>query len=170
MVPGVMGLQGPQACKAAPRDAYLGAITALDAAHHHFLSCLDDELRRRDILTVNPIQALLLFRIGDRILTSGEIRRGGFYNGTNVSYNLNKLEEAGLMLRERGKLGDGRKTRVELTKTGKHIVAIVTKLLDRHVEQLRQVSIFSGETTLDKTLEGLNRLDRFWTDQVAYQL
>ena len=128
MVPGVMGLQGPQACKAAPRDAYLGAITALDAAHHHF------------------------------------------YNGTNVSYKLNKLEEAGLMLRERGKLGDGRKTRVELTKTGKHIVAIVTKLLDRHVEQLRQVSIFSGETTLDKTLEGLNRLDRFWTDQVAYQL
>ncbi len=34
------------------------------------------------------MQALLLYNIGDKELTAGELRTRGYYLGSNVSYNL----------------------------------------------------------------------------------
>ena len=41
------------------------------------------------------MQALLLYNIGDKELTAGELRTRGYYLGSNVSYNLKKLVEMG---------------------------------------------------------------------------
>ena len=41
------------------------------------------------------MQALLLYNIGDAELTAGELTSRGYYLGSNVSYNLKKLVDAG---------------------------------------------------------------------------
>ena len=43
------------------------------------------------------MQALLLYNIGDKELTAGELRTRGYYLGSNVSYNLKKLVEMGFL-------------------------------------------------------------------------
>ena len=44
------------------------------------------------------MQALLLYNIGDKELTAGELRTRGYYLGSNVSYNLKKLVEIGFLI------------------------------------------------------------------------
>ncbi|MEI6836887.1 MAG: hypothetical protein WCK56_03720, partial [Alcaligenaceae bacterium] len=51
------------------------------------LDVIKDEFDRRNQPELNSDQALLLFNIGDRELTAGELRTKGYYLGSNVSYS-----------------------------------------------------------------------------------
>ena len=57
---------------------------------------------------------LLLFNIGDHEVTAGELKSRGYYQGSNVSYNLKKLVEMGYMHHQRCEI-DRRSVRVRLT-------------------------------------------------------
>ena len=65
---------------------------------------------------INAVQALLLFNIGDKELTAGELRTRGYYLGSNVSYNLKKLVEMGYLHHARSRV-DRRSVRISLTDT-----------------------------------------------------
>jgi hypothetical protein len=43
------------------------------------------------VLDINAVQALLLFNIGDNEVTAGELKSRGYYQGSNVSYNLKRF-------------------------------------------------------------------------------
>ena len=67
----------------------------VERLHRRLLDVIKDEFDRRSRSDVNAVQALLLYNIGDKELTAGELRTRGYYLGSNVSYNVKKLVEMG---------------------------------------------------------------------------
>ena len=78
------------------KNRYLESLTLIERLHRRLLDVIKDEFERNGEQDVNSVQALLLFNIGDSELTAGELKTRGYYQGSNVSYNLKKLVEAGL--------------------------------------------------------------------------
>jgi DNA-binding MarR family transcriptional regulator len=147
---------------------YLDALTLVERLHRRLLDVIKDEFDRMGRSDVNSVQALLLFNIGDAELTAGELRSRGYYLGSNVSYNLKKLVDAGYIHHQRSRV-DRRSVRVSLTEKGQAVAKIVNDLYDRHINSIEKVG---GVTPDDFNLlnRSLQRLERFWTDQILYRL
>ena len=147
---------------------YLEALTLVERLHRRLLDVIKDEFDRRGRSDINSVQALLLYNIGDKELTAGELRTRGYYLGSNVSYNLKKLVELGFLDHQRSRV-DRRSVRIRLTAQGQEIRRIVDTLYQKHVKTVEQVGGISSEefATLNKSL---HRLERFWTDQILYRL
>ena len=62
----------------------------VERLHRLLLDVVKDEFERLKILDINSVQALLLFNIGENEVTAGELKARGYYQGSNVSYNLKK--------------------------------------------------------------------------------
>ena len=147
---------------------YLEALTLVERLHRRLLDVIKDEFDRRSRADINAVQALLLFNIGDKELTAGELRTRGYYLGSNVSYNLKKLVEMGFLDHQRSRV-DRRSVRIKLTQKGRDVREIVSSLYEKHVRTVEQVGGISPDefTGLNKALQ---RLERFWTDQILYRL
>lgn len=147
---------------------YLEALRLVERLHRRLLDVIKDEFDRSGRTDVNAVQALLLFNIGDGELTAGELRTRGYYLGSNVSYNLKKLVEMGYIHHQRSRM-DRRSVRVKLTDKGQAIADIVAKLYERHIISIETVGGINREDfrVLNKSLQ---RLERFWTDQILYRL
>ena len=147
---------------------YLEALTLIERLHRRLLDVIKDEFDRRGRADINAVQALLLFNIGDKELTAGELRTRGYYLGSNVSYNLKKLVEMGFLDHQRSRV-DRRSVRIRLTDKGAEVRDIVEQLYQKHVRTVEQVGGISGDefAALNKAL---HRLERFWTDQILYRL
>src|SRR3982074_573797 len=143
---------------------YLEALTLVERLHRRLLDVIKDEFDRRGRADINSVQALLLYNIGDKELTAGELRTRGYYLGSNVSYNLKKLVELGFLDHQRSRV-DRRSVRIRLTPQGQEIRRIVDALYQKHVKTVEQVGGISNEefATLNKSL---HRLQRVWTDQI----
>jgi DNA-binding MarR family transcriptional regulator len=144
------------------RPLYLDALTLVERLHRRLLDVIKDEFDRRGRSDINSVQALLLYNIGDKELTAGELRTRGYYLGSNVSYNLKKLVEMGFLDHQRSRI-------IRLTDAGREVRDIVESLYQKHVRTVEQVGGISGDefATLNKSL---HRLERFWTDQILYRL
>lgn len=150
------------------RPLYLEALTLVERLHRRLLDVIKDEFDRRGRADVNSVQALLLYNIGDAELTAGELRTRGYYLGSNVSYNLKKLVEAGFLHHQRSRM-DRRSVRISLTEKGREVHEIVDQLYAKHVKSIEQVGgINSGDFSVIN--KALVRLERFWTDQIRYRL
>src|SRR5437016_14154688 len=96
------------------RPLYLESLTLVERLHRRLLDVIKDEFDRRSRADINSVQALLLYNIGDKELTAGELRTRGYYLGSNVSYNLKKLVEMGFLDHQRSRV-DRRSVRIRLT-------------------------------------------------------
>jgi DNA-binding MarR family transcriptional regulator len=150
------------------RKHYLETLNLVERLHRQLLDVIKDELDRRDEREINSVQALLLFNVGDQELTAGELRTRGHYLGSNVSYNLKKLVEAGYIHHERSE-ADRRSVLVRLTEKGEQVKIMVAELFDRHLGSLEAVGNV-GQPDLDGMNVTLKRLERFWIDQVRFRL
>ena len=150
------------------RPAYIEALTLVERLHRRLLDVIKDEFDRRGRSDVNSVQALLLYNIGDKELTAGELRTRGYYLGSNVSYNVKKLVEMGYLHHARSRL-DRRSVRISLTPKGREVHDIVTSLYDKHVLTIEQIGGISHDE-FDKLNQSLQRLERFWTDQIRFRL
>jgi len=150
------------------RPLYLDALTLVERLHRRLLDVIKDEFDRRGRSDINSVQALLLYNIGDKELTAGELRTRGYYLGSNVSYNLKKLVEMGFLDHQRSRV-DRRSVRIRLTDSGREVRDIVEGLYQKHVRTVEQVGGITADefATLNKSL---HRLERFWTDQILYRL
>jgi len=150
------------------KPLYLESLTLVERLHRRLLDVIKDEFDRMGRSDVNSVQALLLFNIGDSELTAGELRTRGYYLGSNVSYNLKKLVDTGYIHHERSRT-DRRSVRVSLTEKGSGVSAIVNDLYERHLKSIEQVGGVAADdfVVLNKSLQ---RLERFWTDQILYRL
>jgi DNA-binding MarR family transcriptional regulator len=155
--------------KAGPvRPLYLEALTLVERLHRRLLDVIKDEFDRRGRADINSVQALLLYNIGEKELTAGELRTRGYYLGSNVSYNLKKLVEMGFLDHQRSRV-DRRSVRIKVTEKGREVCNIVEALYRKHVMTVEQVGGISVDefAALNKAL---HRLERFWTDQILYRL
>ncbi|HHN67227.1 MAG TPA: MarR family transcriptional regulator [Thermopetrobacter sp.] len=147
---------------------YLEALNLIERLHRRLLDVVKDEFERNGEKELNPVQALLLYNIGDDVLSAGELKSRGYYQGSNVSYNLKKLVEAGYVSHERSD-ADRRSVRVRLTDKGQRVRARVDSLYDRQLQSIRDV-LGMDEEEFDRLNRALARLERFWTDQILYRL
>src|SRR5438034_8738091 len=140
---------------------YLEALTLVERLHRRLLDVIKDEFDRRGRADINSVQALLLYNIGEKELTAGELRTRGYYLGSNVSYNLKKLVEMGFLDHQRSRI-DRRSVRIKLTEKGHEMRNIVEALYQKHVHTVEQVGGINSEefSSLNKAL---HRLERFWT-------
>ncbi len=150
------------------KPLYLEALTLVERLHRRLLDVIKDEFERMGRTDVNSVQALLLFNIGESVLTAGELRSRGYYLGSNVSYNLKKLVEAGYVNHERSRV-DRRSVRVSLSESGLEVARIVNDLYERQILSMDQVAEI-GTEDFQMMNRSLKRLERFWTDQILYRL
>jgi DNA-binding MarR family transcriptional regulator len=109
-----------------------------------------------------------LYNIGDNEVTAGELTGRGYYLGSNVSYNLKKLVQAGFVNHQRSTT-DRRSVRVSLTDKGREISNVVNRLFERQLGSLEQVGGVA-QNDLEALNKSMDRLQRFWSDQIRYQL
>ncbi len=147
---------------------YLQAVTLIERLHRRLLDVIKDELGRRGRTEINPVQALLLYNIGDNELSVGHLRSQGYYLGTNVSYNVKKLVGIGL-LEYRSSGIDRRSVRIKVTAKGREVYEIVEAVYNKQVWTIEHLGSISGLefATVNKLL---HRLERLWTDQVVYRM
>ncbi len=152
--------------RAAFMGSYLEALALVERLHRLLLDVIKDEFERVGVLEINSVQALLLFNIGDNEVTAGELKTRGYYQGSNVSYNLKKLVEMGYMHHQRCEI-DRRSVRVRLTQKGRHIRDTVSDLFLRHADGLEAKGVLGPDGITDITA-ALRRVERYWTDQIRY--
>lgn len=147
---------------------YLDSLNLIERLHRRLLEVIKDDFERHGEPGINPVQALLIYNMADAELTAGELKSRGHYQGSNVSYNLKKLVEAGYVHHERAAT-DKRSVRVRLTPKGQAIRNRVDALYDRQLSHVVQVAGLGAEE-LEHINKSLARLERYWTDQILYRL
>ncbi|MGK7755608.1 MULTISPECIES: MarR family winged helix-turn-helix transcriptional regulator [unclassified Roseovarius] len=145
---------------------YLDALSLVERLHRLLLDVIKDEFERIGVLEINAVQALLLFNVGDNEVTAGELKTRGYYQGSNVSYNLKKLVEMDYMHHQRCEI-DRRSVRVRLTQKGRGIRDVVAGLFERHAEGLQSRGVITHDG-IDQITSALRRVERYWTDQIRY--
>lgn len=145
---------------------YLESLALVERLHRLLLDVIKDEFERLSILDINSVQALLLFNIGENEVTAGELKSRGYYQGSNVSYNLKKLVEMGYMHHQRCEI-DRRSVRVRLTERGREVRNHVAVLFERHAAGLEEKGIL-GNDGIDTINHSLHRMERYWSDQIRY--
>src|ERR1700735_3666585 len=140
------------------RPVYLEALTMVERLHRRLLDVIKDEFDRRGRSDVNAVQALLLYNIGDKELTAGELRTRGYYLGSNVSYNVKKLVEMGYLHHARSRV-DRRSVRISLTEKGRGVHEIIAALYNKHVVTIEQIGGISSDE-FARMNTALTRLER----------
>lgn len=152
-----------------PEDApsgFLETLSLVERLHRLLLDVVKDEFERVGRFDINPVQALLLFNIGSRTVSAGELKNRGYYQGSNVSYNLKKLVELGYIDHKRCDQ-DRRSVRVRLTERGMEIHALLSRLFDRHRADLES-SKWLAAGGIDHLNAYLRKMERYWTDEIRY--
>lgn len=156
----------PQGKQELQAERYLDLLGQVERLHRLLLDVIKDEFERLGLVELNPVQALLLFNIGDNEVTAGELKTRGYYQGSNVSYNLKKLVDLGYMHYQRCPF-DRRAVRIRLTPTGQDIRQTLLQLFDRHSTQLEAESGIEFPM-LDQMTRSLRKLERYWGNQIRY--
>jgi DNA-binding MarR family transcriptional regulator len=125
------------------------------------------ELDRLGIQDINNVQSLILYSIGSDQLTVGELTLRGYYLGSNVSYNLKKMVEAGYLVQERS-LHDRRSVRIKVSPKGAALRLRLDDFFERDGRHLVDAGL--GQKELATLSEMLNKLERFWATQTDPQL
>jgi DNA-binding MarR family transcriptional regulator len=148
--------------------AYIETLHLVERVHRCLLDLIKDEFDRRNLPDLTSTQGLLLYNTGDQELSASELRSRGYYLGSNVSYNVKKLVEAGYLHHARSSL-DRRAVRISLTPRGREVHGIVQALYERHARSIAPVGGLAA-SDFEQVNESLAGLERFWRDQIRYRL
>lgn len=145
--------------------SYLELTRLIERLHRRYLDVLRTELKRAGIRDLNGVQALLLANIGVEEIAIRDLVERGYYQGSNVSYNIRKLTDLGYLDQERA-AHDKRSVLIKLTKKGRGVVDLVAK------SEVRNAQAFTKKLADDKGLAGagdtLAKLERMWADYIRY--
>ncbi len=147
------------------KDQYLDLTKLIERLHRRFLDVLRTELNRLGIKEINGVQALLLANIGGDEIVIRDLVERGYYQGSNVSYNIKKLVDFGYLEQERVE-HDRRSVRVRLTDKARDLVAKVNDLEERNAAALEQEGLDPEEVRA--AFKTLRRLERTWADYIQY--
>ncbi len=147
------------------KKEYLELTRLIERLHRRFLDVLRAELNRMGIKDINGVQALLLANIGEEEIVIRDLVERGYYQGSNVSYNIKKLAEMGYLEHERS-THDRRSVRIKLTDKALDVVQKIRDLETRNAEQLADHGISPDDA--ESVCQALRRLERTWTDYIHY--
>lgn len=144
---------------------YLELTRLIERLHRRFLDVLRAELGRMGIKELNAVQALLLTNIGSEHIAIRDLVERGYYQGSNVSYNIKKLTEMGYLEQERSQ-HDRRSVTVQLTPKALEVVDRVRALENTNALAVEKAGL--GEKDLRNSTETLRRIERTWADYIRY--
>lgn len=147
------------------KKSYLATIRLIERLHRRFLDVIKTELDRLGIEDINNVQTLILSNISSEQLTVGELTARGYYQGSNVSYNVKKLVDNGYLNQERSP-HDKRMTRVKVSEKGLKLTVKIDELYQKNADTL-ELEVVKREQ-LDSTNEVLGALERYWTNYITY--
>jgi DNA-binding MarR family transcriptional regulator len=150
------------------RADYLELLQRVERLHRQLLDVVKDELDREHLRDLTSVQALLIYNIGDQVLTAGELKSRGHYLGSNVSYNLKKLVDLGFVNQQRSS-DDRRTVRISLTESGQEVWDCLVGLFARQSSALEPSGGLTTET-VEATNLALGRLETFWSDHIRFRL
>lgn len=144
---------------------YYDATFLIERLHRQYLEVVQVELDRHGVQDINNVQALILYNLAHDEMTVGELTARGYYLGSNVSYNLKKMFEAGYLLQERSP-HDRRSVRVKLSDKGLALHKMLGAYFEKQVSLLPQADIATDE--IMKAIDTLRKFERFWSGIVNY--
>jgi len=147
-------------------SGYLETLALVERLHRLLLDVIKDEFERLGKFEINAVQALLLFNIANKTMTAGELKSRGYYQGSNVSYNLKKLVELGFIDHQRSDI-DRRSVRIRLTPRGTEVHQAVAELFRRHVQDLTRSDRLRSQG-IDGMNQDLRMVERYWTEEIRY--
>mgnify|MGYP000196321024 CR=1 FL=1 len=147
------------------RKEYLELTRLIERLHRRFLDVLRAELNRMSVRGINAVQALLLANIGEEKITIRDLIERGYYQGSNVSYNIKKLTDMGYLDQERS-VHDKRSVAIKLTDKALNVVKRVREMEDENAESLAKHGLTPEDVLA--LCESLRRLERTWTDYIHY--
>jgi DNA-binding MarR family transcriptional regulator len=142
------------------QNDFLDVFVLAERLHRQFLESIQLELDLMNIRDINNVRALMLMNIGDAEMTVGELLWRGCYLGSNVSYNLKKLTDAGYVIQERSS-HDKRVIMVRSSQKGADLCAMLQGMNARHISALDR-SDFKVED-LSSCRQMLRTLQRSWS-------
>lgn len=145
---------------------YMDSLSYIERLHRLLLDVIKDEFERLNVIDVTSVQALLLYNVGDAEVTAGELKTRGYYQGSNVSYNLKKLVEGGYISHERCSI-DRRAVRIRLTEKGREVRRIVADLWSGHVDAFLERGTMTDDS-LRNMEKAMRTLEQFWTERIRY--
>ncbi len=146
-------------------NEYLELTRLIERLHRRFLDVLRSELNRLGVKDINGVQALLLANVGDSEIVIRDLIERGYYQGSNVSYNIKKLTELGYLEQERS-AHDKRSVTIRLTGKARDIVARIKEFEERNTGKLDEHGL--GAEKIGEVLDALRRLERIWSDTIRY--
>lgn len=147
------------------KEQYLELTRLIERLHRYFLDVLRTELNRMGNKDINAVQALLLANIGEEEIVIRDLVERGYYQGSNVSYNIKKLVDMGYLVQERS-TRDRRSVRVRLTEKAMEVVVRIREMEDRNAATFGKQDLNGDE--VEKTCHALRRLESTWTDYIRY--
>lgn len=149
-------------------DSFVKSLSLLEQAHRRLHDVVKDSLERNGERHLTGVQALLLYEIGEGETPASTLRARGAFAGTSLSYNMKKLQDGGYLVQTRSN-ADKRTVHLKLTERGLKVRDSVQALFDRQASALEPTASVRPDdlTQLNKTV---SRLERFWSDQIRFQL
>ena len=139
------------------------ALLSCDNLHHstHY------PLHATDVYHLHQCtdQALLLSNIGTEEIAIRDLVERGYYQGSNVSYNIKKLTDMGYLEQERSQ-HDRRSVTVRLTPKALEVVDRVRALEDVNADKIEASGIKAGD--LDAATETLRGIEQLWAQHIRY--
>lgn len=146
------------------KNNYLSLILSIERLHRRFLDVVKTKLDKEGIEEINNVQTLILYNIGESVLTIGELTNRGYYLGSNVSYNLKKLVENDFVLQERS-AHDKRSIKIKLSAKGKKICELVEDLFKENLARIDEFNLKGDD--ISTALTTMKKLEIFWTEQIS---
>lgn len=146
-------------------DIYLDITRAIERLHRRFLDVIRHELNRLGVDDLNSMQALLLTNIRDQEVTARDLMEKGYYIGSNISYNIKQLTDAGYVEQERSPR-DKRSVLLLLTDKGLSLCLQLQELQNSQAAAFVDENVPEDSAMLVRDV--LKRLERQWADYILY--
>mgnify|MGYP000297789234 CR=1 FL=1 len=144
---------------------YIDLTLLIERLHRRFLDVLRIELKSIGVRDINGVQALMLTNIGDGEIIIRDLIERGYYQGSNVSYNIKKLTDYGYLDQERAQ-HDQRAVTVKLTDKGKTVVEGIREMEEKNGLRFEE-TIGNGDSIADAA-KMLRKLERTWDEYIRY--
>ncbi len=144
---------------------YIDLTLLIERLHRRFLDVLRIELKSIGVRDINGVQALMLTNIGDGEIIIRDLIERGYYQGSNVSYNIKKLTDYGYLDQERAQ-HDKRAVTVKLTDKGKQVVEGIREMEEKNGLRFEE-TIGNGDSIADAA-KMLRKLERTWDEYIRY--
>ncbi|MDR1907468.1 MAG: MarR family transcriptional regulator [Holosporales bacterium] len=144
------------------KTLYYDIANCIERSYKLFLDVIKGELDKTKIHDINNVQALMLYNIADQEVSVGELTSRGMYQGSNVSYNLKKLIQAGYIV-QTPSAHDKRSLYVRLSEKGQQIYNKIDELITNQSEGIKDV--FPNVKSLNAVHKNLQMLETFWSQQ-----